>query len=205
MASTGLNSAQCRNHAAFASTFWHHFEASMVVFGISAFLIPGLVHLLGRVDDTPNRIFQRQPPTDHGTSNSGLSTDRNAAPIGVHHSSDKSTLPRPRHTRLVRWVYSTVLLGLAAFLLTLQVLIARFIGYCLHRPGHTSELVFVCILATIGAIVVALGLMTWFVSTAVLVNHSISWCLKIKRRATKGTREPALSDIRDTRLSRELQ
>ena len=205
MASTGFFSAQCRNRVPFASTFWFNFEASLTIFVISAFAIPGLLVLSNLIDSSPNDRASSAPAFNHPDSDTALPTHCSPALDPAPHIPSKRRLPILRIMRLLKWMCSTTLLGIASFLLTFQILMALFTGYCLHGLVYTTDLVFICVIAAIGSVIVAVGFIVWLFSTVALVNDSIAWCLDLKRCKIEPARESALADVRDTSPAQELR
>jgi hypothetical protein len=176
MAATGLNSAQCRDNAIFASTFWHHFDAAMVTFIVSTPVMAVLVLLLLTIC----RI-----PQDKSTR--------------------RSRLPERPMMISARFLSSTVLLSLMACLFTFQVLFVLFTENCLGGTIHTSDTVFVAMVAGVGALFLTFAVSTWLYKAAEPIRMSLSWCWKVKRRVSKSFRESASGDIRNANQSHEVQ
>lgn len=193
MAVTGLNSSECRHYALFASTFWYHFDASMVVFITSFFAIPGLITLLTIICNIPNDESPARSPATNDSFNTNP------------HTLDKSRLPESRLMVVARLVGSTIVLGIAACLVTFQILIALFTRHCLLEMASTIEIVFVCLFAAMNVVFVAIGLSTWLASTSIIAKRFSSWCWNYRRRTMSSVKESAFDGIGDTDPSDEMQ
>ncbi len=185
MATTGLDSAQCRDHVVFARTFWHHSDAAMVILVIGTFAIPGLYVLLKTISAIPK--------------------DESHNSHTAHDTSKNSRLSISPKMLVAKLVGSTILLGLTACIFTFQMLFALFTRYCIHGIVHEFHVAFVFMVAAIGAIFVLLGVVLWLVITVTFARKAASWCWNNKRRAIQLVREPVLADVKNTSPSDELQ
>lgn len=176
MAATGLNSAQCRDNAVFASPFWHHFDTAMVTFIVSTPVMATLVLLL-------------------------LTTSR----IPQDKSARRSRLPERPMMISARFLGSMILLSLMACLFTFQILFVLFTENCLSGTIHASDTVFVAMVAGVGALFLTFAVSIWLYNAAEPIRMSWSWCWKVKRRVKKSVRESALGDIRNASQSHEVQ
>lgn len=205
MASISPFSAQCRDRVPFANTFWFNFEASVAVFVMSALAIPGLFVLSNLINSSPNDRSSSAPASNRPDSDAALPPHCSPALTPAPHTPSKRKLPSSRILTLVKWMCSTTLLGIASFLLTFQILMALFTGYCLHGHVYTTDLVFVCVIAATGSVIVAVGFIAWLFSTVALANDLIAWCLDLKRCKIGRVQDSALADVRDTSPPQELQ
>ncbi|KAF7513817.1 hypothetical protein GJ744_007868 [Endocarpon pusillum] len=204
MASTGPFSVQCRDRVPFASTFWFDFEASVAIFVISAFAIPGLVILSKFINSSPNDQSSSVPACNRPASDAAIPPHCRPALTPAPHIPGKKKVPISRILTLVKWMCSTTLLGVASFLLTFQILMALFTGYCLHGLVYTTDLVFVCVIAAIGSVIVAVGFIAWLFSTVALAKDFIAYCLNLKRCKIGRVQDSALADVRNTSSPQEL-
>ncbi|ERF71310.1 hypothetical protein EPUS_03464 [Endocarpon pusillum Z07020] len=204
MASTGPFSVQCRDRVPFASTFWFNFETSVAIFVISAFAIPGVLVLSNLINSSPNDRSSSAPTCNGPDSNAAIPPHCHPALTPAPHMPGKKKVPVSRILTLVKWMCSTTLLGVASFLLTFQILMALFTGYCLHGLVYTTDLVFVCVIAAIGSVIVAVGFIAWLFTTVALANDFIAWCLDLKRCKIGRVQDSALADVRDTSSPQEL-
>jgi hypothetical protein len=183
MASSGPNSIQCRSHVPFASALWDEYLVSAVCSFLAPLVIPVLVLLFLGIILFPTDDSHRGLTQNHGISKKRPSCLRVAARC----ISDGSQ-PQNLAVRWAAWVLSTIVLGMVVCITTVLVLFALFHQYCIRETTKMSYLVFLWILAAMGAMVAAVGLLIWLFRTVVLVF--IGPYLSIKRLVTsraKGT------------------
>lgn len=56
-----------------------------------------------------------------------------------------------------------------------------FVGYCVDGMVHKSDLLFLCTVAGVGAILVAFGLVAWLMGVVSFIQNTVRWCWYIKR------------------------
>jgi hypothetical protein len=203
IAEMGLNLARCHDHSTFFGWFWQHLDASLIIFLMITFVIPGIVFLLVRTNGFPKDEASQKPSTERGNVCTEGPVDRPAAHGIDYHTSDKGGRSKKPVMRAVKWVGSTILMGSAAFLFTVQILLILFVGYCVGGDVRTYHLVLLCIYATVGAVCVTVGLIVWIITTVTLIADTVPSCCKIKRRAVTRVKDLALGDVRNTKPSGE--
>ncbi len=207
MSPTGPLAAQCGDRVPYARTFWFNFEASVAIFVISAIAIPGLLVLSNLINSSPKDQSLSAPSSNYQDSDTTLQPQPHygPAPTSAPTIPSKRRLAISQVVTLVRWMCSTILLGIASFLLTFQIHMALFTGYCLDGLIYTTDLVFICIITAIGSMIVALGFKAWLFRTVALVKDSINWCLDLKARTIQEAEDSAIADVRDMISPQEVQ
>lgn len=183
MAASGLNTPRCVSHAGFVGTFFNDYEASMALFVMSNFMIPVLVVLLITVSDIgkDKEEVPRRMLTGPSNQDAVCTSDAKAAStLWSYHPRRGQTSPVDT-TTVARLVGSTILLGLTACLVIFQILLMLFVGYCVDGMVHKSDLLFLCTVAGVGAILVAFGLVAWLMGVVSFIQNTVRWCWYIKR------------------------
>jgi hypothetical protein len=179
MASSRLNSVQCRNYGPLAVTFHQHFEGFTILFLFSIFIIVGLVQLLLHINDIRKEQFGKR-------SNETRVLD---SPIKI----------------VAKFLGSTSVLGLVAGLFTFQMLFILFVAYCVEGMGWETILILFCIIAGASTFFIFLGIVAWLCSIVVLLGSCISWILNIKRPVTQRGGQAAASHTENATQLDDLQ
>lgn len=199
MAVTGLNSAQCIDYVPFASTFWHHFNATMIIFILSIFALPSLAFLIVRIGALPNHALPSAPRNDNNNLRTSTQPDNDDSYV-----SDKSKAVNPRIV-VAKFVASTILLGITTCGFTFQILFALFTGYCLKGIVRPSDLVCACVVASLAAMFLVFALTVWLAITIMFVKIFASWLWDMKHRPMNSIREHASEDTTNANATTRRQ